>query len=227
MHQLKEDDGSREQALEELCQRYWFPIYAFLRRRGHGQHDAEDLTQSLFLKLVSKEVLASVSQEQGKLRSFLLRVVQNLEADNWRQAKAARRGGGAPVVSLDWTNAEGQYLQLKDDKLAPDELFDRTWFDGIMRDAKEELRASLERRGRGEAYHVLEGFLVEGQADGARLNAAAAKLGIAESSIRVTVHRLRAKYREILREHIQQTITDEESLMEEITYLGRLFGTTL
>lgn len=207
--------------MEEICQRYWLPVYAFLRQRGASPADAEDLTQSFFAKLIKSDNLRSVREGEGKLRSYLLAAVQNENVDQWRKDHAQRRGGDVSVISFEQDVAEERYHEFASTDDTPDEVFDRGWFTSVVEEAKRQLRQSLKNRGREEAFEVMEQYLLV-DARGEEAEATAQKLGITTGSLRVTLHRFREKFRSIVRERLGETVADESELSAEMAYFCQL-----
>ena len=202
-------------ALEELCQRYWFPLYAFARRRGHSAADAEDLTQEFFSRLLSKQWLDAVDRQRGKFRTFLLMAMKRFLANEWQHAQRLKRGGGAVPLSLDTEDAEARYArESPHDTADASRIYDRQWALTLLRRTLQR----LETEQSPEKFTALQTCLTaaRGEFDCAR---AAATLGIQEGAARVAVHRLRKRYREIFREEIAQTIADPSDLEDEVRYL--------
>jgi len=209
-------------ALEELCRTYWYPLYAYVRRRGYEVHEAEDLTQEFFARLLAKNYLGDVDREKGKFRSFLLASLKHFLANEWDRARAARRGGGASHLSLDTQTAETRYRSEPADDLSPDRLLDRQWALALLDQVLGRLQAEFVEDGKGKLFDHLKVFLTEGK--GATSYAEiAAKLGMTEGAAKVAVHRLRRRYRELLREQISQTVATPAEIDDEIRHLFGAF----
>jgi RNA polymerase sigma-70 factor (ECF subfamily) len=214
-----EQSGTAQQrALEELARAYWFPLYAYIRRQGHGAAQAEDLTQEFFARLVEKKSLGSVDREKGKFRSFLLASVKNFLANEWDKSVAQKRGGGLSLVSLDGLDAEARYALEPADNLTPERLFERRWALAVLDQVLARLRREYLDRGGKATFEALKGVL-EGDADVASYAELARQLNMTEGAVKVAAHRLRRRYRELLRDEIAQTVATPELVDEEIRYL--------
>ena len=210
-------------ALEELCRTYWFPLYAYVRRRGHSKEDAEDLTQAFFTRFLEKNYLEGLSSEKGKFRAFLLVALKHFLANEWDRAHAAKRGGGATPLSLDWQSADTRYQIDPADNLSPDKLFDRAWAVTLLERVIIRLRDESATDGKARLFEQLKPFLMVGKS-AIPYAEAAAKLGQSEGAMRMAVHRLRRRYRELLREEIGQTLSDSAQVEEEMQTLFSAFS---
>jgi RNA polymerase sigma-70 factor (ECF subfamily) len=207
-------------ALAELCRLYWYPLYAYVRRRGHDASAAEDLTQAFFTHLLEKHALASVSPERGRFRSFLLASCQHFLANERERAQALKRGGGR-VVSLDLSAAAGWYGREPADE-EPERLFERRWALALLDQALQQLRGEYDAGGKGALFAALRGQLT---GDGTEPYAELAKtLALTESAIKTAVHRLRKRYGEILREQIRETVASEADIDDEVRALFAALG---
>jgi RNA polymerase sigma-70 factor (ECF subfamily) len=213
-----------DRALEELCRVYWFPLYAYVRRRGHTREDAEDLTQAFFARFLEKNYLEGLSAERGRFRAFLLASLKHFLANEWDKSQRQKRGGGIPHLSLDWQGADERYhLDPPDESGSPDRLFDREWAVALLGKVIESLQTECESEGRAEQFAGMKTFLTVGK--GAISYADAAKvLGLDEGAARVAVHRLRKRYRQLLRDEISQTLTDPAQVDEEMRALFGAFS---
>lgn len=210
-------------ALEKLCTTYWFPLYAYVRRRGHTREDAEDLTQAFFAAFLAKNYLDHVSAERGRFRAFLLASMKHFLANESDKSQRQKRGGGATHLSLDWQSADTQFQVAATADQSPDQAFDREWAVALLGKVVERLEAESEAAGRARQFAELKVFLTAGK--GALSHAAAAEaLGMDEGAVRVAVHRLRKRYRELLRDEIAQTLTDASDLDEEMRALLGAFA---
>jgi len=207
-------------ALEELCRTYWYPLYAYVRRHGHSHEDAEDLTQAFFARLLEKNYLEGISSEQGKFRAFLLVAFKRFLANEWDRASAQKRGGGAKPLSLDWQDADTRYQINPADHLSPDKLYDRAWAVTMLERVITRLRDEHVAEGKTSQYEQLKGFLMTGKGD-IPYAQAAASLAMTEGYVRVAIHRLRRRYRELLRDEITQTLADPAQADEEMQALFR------
>lgn len=210
--------STSRRALEELIGAYWFPLYAFLRRRGDSPQHAEDLTQGFFAHLLENEGLTTVDRSRGKFRSFLLAALKNFAADQRDKARAAKRGGQRKVVSLDTVEAEAHYAGEPADTMTPERLFERSWAIAVLNQVVLRLEQEYAERGKSDAFEALRHCL-DGQADGQSHAEIGGQLGMSEGAVRVMAHRMRRRYRELLRDEIMQTVADEDLVDEEIQYL--------
>jgi len=220
----QDQDSPRSlEALEALCRTYWYPLYAFVRRQGRSPHDAQDLTQEFFARLLEKGSLKSAAREKGRVRTFLLVVLKRFLANEWDRQHAQKRGGFAPVVSIDQELAESRFAAEPAHQLQPDVLFDRQWamtlIERVMTRLQEEYLAS----GRARLFEYLRHCLAR---DESALPYAeiAARLNLTEAAVKMAIHRLRARYREILRAEIAGTVSAPEDIEEEIRHLFSTFG---
>lgn len=209
-------------ALERLCQSYWYPLYAYLRRRGQSPHDAQDLIQGYFEQLLERNLLQAVRQERGKFRWFLLSTLRRFAANEWNREHAAKRGGRVTLVSLDEETAEGRYRREIPDVATPETLYDQSWAMTLLGRAEEELRREYEQGGRGVLFERLKAFL-PGDWGGSSYRDVGEELGMAEGAVKVAVHRLRRRFRDCLRGQIAQTVSTAAEVDEEIRQLFGVF----
>jgi RNA polymerase sigma factor (sigma-70 family) len=205
-------------ALEELCRTYWYPLYAYVRRHGHSHEDAQDLTQAFFARLLEKNYLEGISNNGGKFRAFLLVAIKRFLANEWDRANRQKRGGGVAPLSLDWQDADTRYQINPADDVSPDKLYDRAWALTVLERVITRLRDENSAEGKAKIYSQLKHFLMAGK-DEISYGQAAAALQMSEGTVRVTVHRLRRRYRELLREEIAQTLSDPAQADEEMQVL--------
>ncbi len=210
-------------ALEELCRTYWFPLYAYVRRRGHTREDAQDLTQAFFASFLGKNYLEGLSGERGKFRAFLLASLNHFLANEWDRARRQKRGGGVAALSLDWQDADTRYQIEPADILSPDKLYDRVWAVTLLERVLLRLRSENAADGRAAVFEKMKPFLTAGTAAIPYAEAASA-LNLSEAAARVAVHRLRRRYRELLREEIRQTLSDPAQVDEEMRSLFNSFS---
>ena len=212
-----------EAALEQLCRTYWFPLYAFVRRLGHDPHDAQDFTQEFFARLLQKDYLRSAAQEKGRFRTFLLVALKRFLANEWDRQRAQKRGGGAAVLSIDQEQAESRFAAEPAHALQPDVLFDRHWAMTLLERTLARLQDEYLSSGRAKLFELLRGCLAR---DESALPYAeiATRLNLTEAAVKMAVQRLRARYREILREEISGTVSSEAEIEEEIRHLFSTFG---
>jgi len=210
-------DSHRREALGELYGAYWYPLFAHIRRKGHGPEAAMDLVQDLFARFLEKDHLAGVSPERGRFRSYLLACVNHLLAGEWQRSQRQKRGGGALHVPLDVLEAEQRYGREPADLLSPEQLFDRRWAVSLLERVLAELRREWMRAGKEAVFDALRP-LVLGDAS-AGYAGAAKVLGSSEGAVRVSVHRLRQQYRDRLRAEIGQTLADPSAVDDELRHL--------
>ena len=204
-------------ALATLCERYWYPVYAFARRRGRDADEAQDLVQGFFSHLLEKKTLGAAEPERGRFRSFLLGAFKFYLADQAAHAAAQKRGGGATHHSLDLDDAESRYRLETDPANDPDRVFSRHWALELLGHARRRLYAEIEASANPERSRRLAAFLTG--AGGERYREVAAELGMSESAVKVAVHRLRRRFGALLREEVAQTVADEARVDEELRYL--------
>jgi len=207
-------------ALEELCRTYWFPLYAYVRRRGHAKADAEDLVQAFFARFLEKNYLNGLSAERGRFRAFLLAALKHFLANEWDKAQAQKRGGGAAHLSLDWQTADTKFQVAAQNEPSPDKAFDREWALALLAKVIERLQAECAAEGKAALFDQLKTFLMAGGGDSAQA-AVAKALGMEEGAVRVAIHRLRKRYRALLRDEIAHTLSDDAMVDEE---MRALFG---
>lgn len=204
-------------ALAELCRIYWYPLYAFLRRRGHDPHDAEDLTQEFFAHLLAQQFLAKVDREKGKFRSFLLVSLKNFLADARDRAQAQKRGGGRSPIALDSLAAENRYRLEPSTELTPEKLFEKQWALALLEQVLSRLQEEMSAEGKAAMFAELQNVLTGTRTEA--YSAIAEKLQMTEGAVKVAAHRLRRRYRELLREEIAHTVASPEEVEDEIRYL--------
>jgi RNA polymerase sigma factor (sigma-70 family) len=212
-------DGTRSQeALARLCQTYWYPLYAFVRRHGRGPEDAQDLTQAFFAHLLENHALATVDPAKGMFRSFLLASLRNFMANERDRAQTQKRGSGQAHLRLDAASAETRYGLEPADHASPDRVFERNWVLALLEQVLERLRAEQAAAGKGAQFEQLRDCLVDSP-DAPRYAALAGPTGLHEEAVRTAVSRLRRRYRELLREEIAQTVSSLSEIEEEVRHL--------
>jgi RNA polymerase sigma-70 factor (ECF subfamily) len=221
-----EMDSTRSRAaLESLCSTYWYPLYAYVRRRGQDPDGAKELTQEFFARLLGKGLLAGVDPSKGRFRSWLLGVMNHFLAHEWARVRAQKRGGGQPAFSLDEADAEERYRLEPTDESNPEKIFDRRWAFTVLNQAEGRLRREHVTAGKGELYSSLKAFVsVDGES--VTYGEAARRLGLTPSAVKSAIHRLRQRYQELIREEIAQTVTSASEVDEEIRYLLRVIRGT-
>lgn len=205
-------------ALDRLCRSYWYPLYAYVRRRGHDAETAKELTQEFFALLLGKHLLAGVDPTKGKFRSWLLGVMNHFLAHEWAKVRAQKRGGGQPAFSLDDAVADERYRLDPADESTPEKIFDRRWAFTVLDQAATRLREEYEAAGKGALYPTLKGF-VSAESQPVSYEEAARHLGLSPGAVKSAIHRLRQRYQELIRDEIAQTVTSAAEVDEEIRYL--------
>jgi RNA polymerase sigma-70 factor (ECF subfamily) len=210
-------------ALATLCETYWYPLYAYVRRRGHNVSEAQDLTQEFFARLLEKDYVAAADPERGRFRAFLLTAFKHFLSKERDKARAQKRGGGRFPLSLDLASGESRYVAGPTDTLTPEQLFDRQWtvalLDRVMRRLEEEMRES----GKADWFDRLKGFIAGGS-DGATYAKTAESLGTTEAAAKMATHRMRKRYRELLRHEIAETVEHVADVEDEIRGLFTAFS---
>jgi len=215
------DDTARSgEALAALCHTYWPPLYTYLRRRGYTVQDAEDLTQGFFARLLERKDVAVVRPEKGKFRSYLLGAMNHYLSDQRDKARAQKRGGGN-VLSLDFDAAESAYrFHAADEGATPDQLYDRQWVVTLLEEVQRRLRQAHRQEGKEAWYEALR-FTLTGEQPHPSYAELAPQLGATEGAVKVAAHRLRRRYRVLLRELIAETVSPPEEVEDELRHLLR------
>jgi len=212
------DAKSAEQALEELCRLYWYPVYAFVRREGAAPEDAQDLTQGFFARLLERGDFQKVQAERGKLRTFLLSSVKNYLVQDWRHRSAQKRGGGAEALSLDASLAEERYAHEPGHGLSPDALFDRRWALDTMEEALARVEREYATAGKAELHAALQPF-ISAKPKGGDMQVIGARFGMTEGALHVAVHRLRQRFRRSLESLVTETVGSRAEAGGELRHL--------
>ena len=207
-----------QQALATLCETYWYPLYAYVRRRGHSPEDAQDLTQAFFAKLIARQDLGAVDRAKGKFRSFLLASLKHFLANEWDKRQAQKRGGGHTFIALDAQSAETRYALEPAHDLTADKLFERRWALTLLDEALQQLRAQYAAAGKERLFELLKATLT-GECSTIPYSAIAAQLGLTEGAVKVAVHRLRQRYRDQLRAEIAHTVAGPAEVEDEVRHL--------
>ena len=210
-------------ALTTLCETYWYPLYAFLRGRGHGPADAEDLTQAFFAMLLEKQVLRHADPSRGRFRSFLLTALQNFAANVHARNTAAKRGGGIPVLPLEFETAEGRFMLEPASGDSPERSFDRRWALTLLDRAMSRLHHEALSRKREDQFEALKPYLTGDDPQFSYVTTAAT-LGMSEGAVKVAVHRLRRRFRDIVRDQISQTVATPDEIEDELRHLWSAVG---
>lgn len=204
-------------ALSELCRIYWYPLYAFVRSRGHSEKDAQDLTQAFFTRILETGGFATADRERGRFRSYLLGAMKHFLTNEWYKAKTRKRGGQIQFVEWDANDLEERYTESSQTSGDPENLFDREWALETISTALQTLRDEMKKAGKGEQFSALKSTLT-GE-DALSQKEIAGRLGMSEGAVKVAVHRLRQRYRTLLRNIIAETVTNEADLEDEMRYL--------
>jgi RNA polymerase sigma-70 factor (ECF subfamily) len=205
-------------ALERLCRTYWYPIYAFVRRRGSDPPEAEDLTQAFFAFLLEKEALKKVDRQKGKFRTFLLAALTNFLANEWDKSRTLKRGGQRQIISLDETVAEELYRHEAVESLTPEKLFERRWARALIEQALARLRQEYVAGDKAGLFTKLEPALT-GETPPGAFGQWASELSMSEGAVKVALHRLRRRFGEVLRSEIAHTVSSPEEIDDEIRHL--------
>jgi RNA polymerase sigma factor (sigma-70 family) len=211
-------DGTRAaEALETLCRAYWYPVYAYTRRRGYEVEEAQDLTQEFFVRLLEKNWLGQADRDRGRFRSFLLSALKNFLANEWRRSHQQKRGGGRVPVSLDDT-AEVRYLREPACEASPDKDYERRWALTLFDRALERLRGQYGESDKGRTFELLQDCLWQ-EGSEAEYQRVGEQLGLTVSAVSSAAHRMRQRYRELVREEITQTVDGPSEAEEEMRWL--------
>jgi RNA polymerase sigma factor (sigma-70 family) len=210
-------------ALERLCESYWYPLYAFVRRSGYSPADAEDLTQEFFARLLERNWIANVDRDKGRFRSFLLMVMKRFLAKEWDKARTLKRGGSVRMDSLQLNTAETRYTRELADTRTPEQVYEKQWGLTLLESVLNRLRDEYEKVGKAALFHTLEPCLIGGR-ETQPYFVLGATLGMSEGAVRVAVCRLRERYRQCLAEEIAQTVTSPEEVDAELRHLLRMMS---
>lgn len=217
------EDGHSTQALEQLCRGYWYPLYAFVRRRGHRPEDAQDLTQAYFARLLEKHYVRQANPQRGRFRTFLLSALSHFLADEWDRTQRLKRGGGRVFVSMDATDAEERYRLEPIDALDAVALFERRWATTLLERAMARLEQEYAKRGQDQLVQELGAFLVGDRGD-ATYAEMAPRFGLTVAAMKMAASRMRSRCRELLREEIAQTVSDPQEAEDEYRALVAALG---
>ena len=206
------------EALEALCRTYWYPLYAYARRRGASPDDAADSTQEFFSRLLEQDYLTTADREKGRFRSFLLTVFKRHLATEYEQARALKRGGDRRILSFDLEAGEQRYRNEPSDDWTPEALYDRRWALTLLEQVMAELQSEYEARDKGPLFEFCKPLLTAAD-DRTSYDEIGRELQMSEPAVRVAVHRMRARYREMLRREVAQTLGQADSVEDELQYL--------
>jgi len=214
----RDQSDPAQRALETLCRGYWYPIYVYVRRKGYGPDDAQDLTQEFFAQLIKKEQLRLADREKGKFRTFLLAMLDYFLLREWNRAHRQKRGGEFTFISMDQQTPEQRYQIEPADNDTPDKRFLRQWALTVLQQALNELGRECHAHGKGPFFEEVRSLL-SGESDGLAYPEIGRRLAMSEGALRVAVHRLRQRYGELLRNEIAQTVSTPEEVDEEVRCL--------
>jgi RNA polymerase sigma-70 factor (ECF subfamily) len=217
----RHDTVRSQAALAQLCRVYWYPIYHFVRRQGHSTHDAQDLTQEFFARLLEKNWLAHADQSRGRFRSFLLMVLQRFLAGEWHKANAQKRAGDRQCLPLPLDTAETRYSQEPADHRTPEQAFEKQWALTLLETVLSQLRADYERDAKGRLFDVLKPSIM-GSRETQPYAALAVQLTLSEDAVKMAVHRLRERYRERLKAEVAHTVASPADVENELRHLFRV-----
>jgi RNA polymerase sigma-70 factor (ECF subfamily) len=207
-----------KRALASLCEAYWYPLYAYVRRRVPDVNEAQDLTQAFFAELLEKNYLSDATPDRGRFRAFLLTALKHFLSKQWDKAKAQKRGGGRAPLSLDFHSADSSLRIDRAAGLTPEQLYDQQWAIALLRQIMDRLAAEFEHNGKAELFAELKGFLI-GDHAGTSYAQAATRLNLTEAAAKKAASRMRKRYRELLREEIAQTVAGPDEVEDEIRSL--------
>jgi RNA polymerase sigma factor (sigma-70 family) len=210
-------------ALEQLCRTYWYPLYAYVRRRGYAHEDAQDLTQGFLAQLLERDSFAHVDRSKGRFRSFLLAAVNHFMADERERAAAQKRGGGRSNLSFDAVRAEQRYREQAVEERSPDKLFEHQWALALLDRVFVRLEQEFREEGKAEAFDQLRGFIVAGTSD-VTYAQVAQKLGMTAEAVKKAVQRMRRRYQRLFREEIAQTVEDPAEVEDELRHLCQVIA---
>lgn len=213
-----DDSPPAKKALESLCHAYWYPIYVYVRRKGYGADESEDLTQEFFAQLIEKQHLRQADQNRGKFRTFLLATLDHFLAREWRRAHRQKRGGQFSFISLDEQTPEERYRLEPADNDTPERKFLRHWALALLKQTMDALGHECEAGGKGPLFREVRDLL-SGERDKGVYGGIAERLGLSQGALRVAVHRMRQRYGELVRQEIAQTVADPAEVEEELRHL--------
>ena len=206
------------QALEKLCQRYWYPIYSFVRQREHDHHHAEDLTQSFFYFVLTQQVFSRAAPERGRFRTFVLAALKNFLLNEYDKTLRQKRGGKHQIISLDEKLAEEFFRNEPADQATPEKHFERTWAVMLVRRVFDQLRDEFLERGKAGVFAALQPYLT-GETSAGDYERLAKTLGMEDGAVKVALHRARRRFGELLRHEIAHTVTGPEEIEAELRQL--------
>ncbi|MBI5384850.1 MAG: sigma-70 family RNA polymerase sigma factor [Verrucomicrobia bacterium] len=212
------ESPTADSALATLCKSYWYPLYAFIRRKGHGPAEAQDLTQEFFARLLAKHYFDKADPQKGRFRSFLLNALTHFLADEWDRVRRLKRGGGRPVVSLDDADAEGRYRLEPVEALDAAKIYERRWALTLLERVLTQLEAEHAQAGKTELFAQLQVVLL-GDKGSVSYVELGRRLGMSEGAVKVAVHRMRKRYVQLFRAEIAHTVASPTEIDDEINHL--------
>jgi RNA polymerase sigma-70 factor (ECF subfamily) len=215
----QQDTPEAAEALERLCQTYWYPLYVFIRRKGHSPHDAQDLTQEFFARFLEKNYVSLADQSRGKFRTFLLRSLEHFLINEWTKAQTAKRGGPHKALSWDEQEAERRFSAEAVDGIPPDKAFEKRWAMSLLDEVMARLRAEFSAPDKRKLYEALKGAVM-GDQTAVSYQEIGASQGMAEGAVKVAAHRMRQRYRELLRAEVGRTVATSAEVDQELRYLA-------
>jgi len=219
----RSDSTHAASALATLCASYWYPLYAYVRRRGYGPEDAQDLTQEFFARLLEQRWLGQADRERGRFRTFLLSAMSHFLANEWDKASAKKRGGGVQIVPIQLDTAETRYGQEPADSFTPDQAYERRWAVTLLDRVLTHLQQEYVKEGKTELFESLKPSLL-GEGEHQPYAELALRLGLSEGTLKVAVHRLRKRYRQLLRAEIANTVASPSEVEEEMHHLFKVLA---
>lgn len=207
-----------QEALGDLCQTYWYPLYAFIRRSGYMREDAQDLAQEFFARLLARDWLAQVDESKGRFRSFLLAALKHFLANELDKARALKRGGALQFISLDGVTAETHYQLEPGHVESPDKIFERRWAIQILDQALVSLQQEHVHEGKSVVFDTLKDCLA-GSRESIPYAELAPRLGVSVGALKVMVHRFRGRYRDLLRQQVARTVDEPSQIESEMQHL--------
>src|SRR5262245_4896562 len=211
-------------ALADLCHTYWYPLYAFVRRKGHSAHDAQDLTQAFFARLLEKNYVAQANRDRGRFRTYLLAALTHFLADEWDKERRLKRGGGREIISFDAASAEERYLLEPVDRFDAARLYERRWVTTLFDKVLARLEQEFHDTGKAGLFDELKDSLLAEDAASPYAEAGA-RLGMKVDAVKQAVHRMRRRYRELFREEIAQTVAGPDEVEDELKHLFAVLNT--
>ncbi len=211
-------DPNAQAALERLCRAYWYPLYAYVRRQGRSVEEAQDLTQEFFARLLQKEYLGHPDPTRGRFRTFLLTALKRFLINEWAKGRMAKRGDGQPAISWDQRGTEMRFLAEPVDQSTPEKAFEKRWAVTVLEQVLDRLREESIASGKAERFERLK-VLLWGEKGSPPYAEVAAELGLSEGALKVVVHRMRTRYRELLRVEVAHTVARPEEVDDELRHL--------